>query len=93
MLSLKQSPAFQKEYSTWKSQINEITDNDQLKKELSSLLGELVSQVNFLDTQHQDLSVNNRLSNQSTESKDRLLEIRKTIDKKLKDYKTNQPVL
>lgn len=93
MLSLRQSPAFQKEYSNWKSQINEIADNEQLKKELSSLLSELVSQVNFLDTQHQDLSINNRLSNQSTEAKDRLLEIRKTIDRKLKDYKTNQPVL
>lgn len=84
MLSLIKSPIFQNEYNTWKNKIDEIQDNETLKKELLTLLAELVSQVKFLDNQHLDLVNNNRLSSQSLESKNRISEIRKTIDSKLK---------
>lgn len=86
MLSLIKSPIFQNEYTGWKNRINEITNNDELKKELLTLLNELVSQVKFLDNQHLDLVNNNRLTSQSLESKNRISEIRKTIDKRLTDY-------
>lgn len=90
MLSLRKSNAFQKDYSNWKQQISEITDNEQVHKELSRLLNELVSQVNFLDNQHLDLSTNNRLSAQSSEAKTRIVELRKQIDKRLDEYKKSQ---
>lgn len=91
MLSLKQSSVFQKDYTNWKQQINEIKDNEQVHKELSRMLNELVSQVNFLDNQHLDLANNNRLSAQSSEAKSRIIELRKTIDKRLAEYKRSQP--
>ena len=86
MLSLINSPAFQNEYKTWKTEIENITD-EKLQIELNRLLSELVSQVRFLDTQHLDLMINNRLSAQSNESKARILDLRKTIDQKIKKYK------
>lgn len=86
MLSLKKSAVFQKDYKNWRERIINVTDNEQLHKELSRLLNELVGHINFLDGQHQELVNNNRLSAQSTETKTRIAEIRKTLDKKLNDY-------
>ena len=90
MLSLRKSSAFQKDYNNWRERINNITDNEQLHRELSRLLSELVSHVNFLDNQHLELVNNNRLSAQSTESKSKIADVRKAIDKKLADYERSK---
>lgn len=90
MLSLRKSAAFQKDYTNWKERINQITDNEQLHKELSRYLSDLVGHITFLDNQHIELVNNNRLSAQSTEAKNKIAEIRKTIDKRLQDYERSK---
>lgn len=86
MLSLKKSTVFQRDYKNWRERINQITDNEQLHKELTRYLNELVGHITFLDNQHIELVNNNRLSAQSTEAKSKIAEIRKTLDKRLQDY-------
>lgn len=85
MLSLSKSKHFLDEYKDFQTRISKMT-NEPLKKELSGLLSKLVGEVKLLDSHHRDLVNTNNLPSMSADVKSNIMEIRKTISRKLKDY-------
>jgi hypothetical protein len=88
MLTLLKSERFQKEYKEFFDKINTI-ENEDLKKQLSRLLGNLVNEVKKLDSQHIDISSSVARPDVG-DAKMTILELRKTISRRLEEYsKTN----
>jgi ElaB/YqjD/DUF883 family membrane-anchored ribosome-binding protein len=85
MLSLYKSERFQNDLHTYKEEIEKISD-DTVKKNVENLISKLVSEVKRLDSQHEEMIINRQMSSMSDDSKTRIMEIRKSIDKKLKDW-------
>ena len=81
MLSIEKSEKFQKELNDWTMQLEKVT-NENVKKEISLLLNNLVKQVRLLDNCHNDLGTTNRISTNTLEFRQAILEIRKAIHKK-----------
>lgn len=79
-MQIFKSERFTKEYTKISKYISECT-NETIKKELRELLNELVLNVKKIDQIHHDLTVTNRLGGNNTESRDKILEIRKKIFK------------
>ena len=86
MISLFKSERFQKEYKEFKENISKI-QNPQMKKELEDLLSKLVTEVKNLDNYHSDLIIGSNLPSSAPESKTKILEIRKRLNKRLADWK------
>jgi len=91
MLSIEKSPVFQQEYANWKSKISLMPDIP-LKIELSALLDSLLQQVKTLDQHHKDVGLNNRISGASVDTRSSVTDIRRKIDKKIKDFEESQLV-
>ena len=85
MLSLYNSEKFQKELKTYKEQIEKISD-DTVKKNVENLISKLISEVKRLDSQHEEMIINRQMSSSGQDFKTKITEIRKSIDKKLKDW-------
>ena len=79
-MQIFKSDRFKKEYDAIIGYINECT-NDQTKKDLNRLLGELVHNVKKIDQMHQDLTLINRLGEGNSEIRDKIIETRKKIFK------------
>ena len=85
MLSLYNSEKFQKELKIYKEQIEKISD-DTVKKNVENLISKLISEVKRLDSQHEEMIINRQMSSSGQDFKTKITEIRKSIDKKLKDW-------
>ena len=85
MFSIEKSSQFQQEYKLFKDKIEKI-DNDSLKKELESILQSLRSQVKLLDIQHNEFGFDNRLPPIITDTRNNIVETRKILSYKLKEY-------
>ena len=86
MISLFKSERFQKEYSDLKNQIATVT-NESIKAELEGLLSILVAEVRSLDSYHAELNFSNALPASVTDSKTRIAEVRKKLDRRLLDWR------
>jgi hypothetical protein len=87
MLALYKSEKFQKEYQEYMRQIEEIA-LPAVRQRAETLLANLVGEVKFLDRQHEEMFVTNKLPMRLGESKSKLMEIRRDLTKLLKDSKT-----
>jgi len=87
MLALYKSEKFQKEYQEYMRQIEEIS-MPAVRQRAETLLANLVGEVKFLDRQHEEMFVTNKLPMRLGESKSKLMEIRRDLTKLLKDSKT-----
>lgn len=76
------SDRFKKEYEQVKKFIDE-TKNETVKTELKSLLGELVFNIKKLDSMHRDIVNIRRLPDDSQDLRNKIIEIRKKINKKI----------
>lgn len=85
MLSLLKSKQFQDEYQNFQTRISNV-NNEQLKNNLTLLLAKLVHEIKLLDSHHDQLITTQRLPTMSNEVKANISDIRKTLEKKLKDY-------
>jgi predicted nuclease with TOPRIM domain len=85
MLSLLKNERFLAEYNEWKNKIDDL-DNPNLKTELQELLNKLVFEIKKLDNQHQELFSSHHLPIGVAETKSNIVDIRKKILKKLRDY-------
>ena len=85
-MRIEQSERFINEYNDFKNRINQI-DNDSLRNELFSLLKQLLENVRKLDQQHQQLLVERRLPSTSENIKHDIINIRKSIYKRLEKVK------
>ena len=84
MLTLLKSERFQKEYKEFFDTINTI-ENEDLKNQLTILLGRLVSEVKKLDAQHVDI-MSSVTRPDAGDLKISILELRKTIARRLEEY-------
>jgi hypothetical protein len=84
MISLLDSDKFKTEYNSFKQRINEIPRED-LKKKGEELLNRLVGEIKFLDTQHRELFTTHKMPMRLEESKKKITDIRKDLDRFLKD--------
>lgn len=72
---------FKKEYSEFQEKISKITDEN-IRKDLTKLLTQLVLSVKNLDQKHTEI-VAGMMPSTTSEIRDNILEIRKTIYRKL----------
>jgi hypothetical protein len=79
------SERFQKDYRYYQSKIREVT-NERVRKELSELLSKLIREVKDIDNQHEQMLVNRQLRANVDENRMRLVDIRKQLDRKIKDW-------
>lgn len=84
MLTLLKSERFQKEYKEFSDKINTV-ENEDLKNQLSGLLGNLVNEVKKLDSQHVDI-MSSVTRPDVSDAKMTILELRKTISRRLEEY-------
>lgn len=90
MLELYKSQRFQQEYTDYRNQISVISVPDVCQR-AENLLAKLVGEVKFLDKQHEEMVVTNKLPMRLTESKSKIKEIRKELDILLKDFNSIKP--
>lgn len=76
---------FQNEYKSFSDRILKV-DNEKIKKDLENDLRSLVSEVRLIDQLHQDLLFQKNLSNTVGDSKNKIIDLRKRISKKLDDW-------
>jgi hypothetical protein len=84
VLTLLKSERFQKEYKEFSDKINTV-ENEDLKNQLSGLLGNLVNEVKKLDSQHVDI-MSSVTRPDVGDIKTTILELRKTISRRLDEY-------
>ena len=85
MLNLSNSPRFKEDYNNLSNRIDKIT-NEKLQSELKKLLVQLVNEVRNIDKNHERLLYDKKLPDSTVDSKSKLLEIRRKIDKRLNDW-------
>ena len=85
MLNLEKSENFQKEYNEFNKQISTVS-NESVRLELQGMLQNLLKEVRYIDQQHQDLSLNNRLPAGAIDSRQIVVLIRKNLISKLRDW-------
>ena len=86
MLNLEKSENFQKEYNEFNKQISTVS-NESVRLELQGMLQNLLKEVRYIDQQHQDLSLNNRLPSGAIDTRQHITLIRKNLMNKLRDWK------
>jgi hypothetical protein len=85
MLNLEKSENFQKEYNMFNEKISAVS-TESVKLELQGMLQNLLKEVKYLDQQHQDLSLNNRLPSAAIDTRQNIVLIRKNLMSKLRDW-------
>lgn len=87
MISLLESDKFKTEYNNFRQQISELARED-LKKRGDQLLNKLVGEIKFLDTQHREMFTSHKVPMRLEESKKKITQLRKELDKFIKDCST-----
>ena len=85
MLSLLKSERFQNEVKNYKEQIEKVT-NPTIKIKLENHLNKLIAQVKHLDSSHEEMIFNKQIRELSGDTRDKIVEFRKILDRTLKDY-------
>ena len=85
MLSLLKSERFQNEVNNYKEQIEKVT-NPTIKIKLENQLNKLIAQVKHLDSSHEEMIFNKQIRELSGDTRDKIVEFRKILDRTLKDY-------
>lgn len=88
MLSLVKSQRFQEEYNRYKEIMDSVSD-ETVKKKLDALLTALVTEIRSIDTQHSNI-LSNKNAVTGDDSKNRILEIRRQLDRISNDWYESQ---
>jgi predicted nuclease with TOPRIM domain len=88
-MTLDGSPKFKKEFNDYKEKISKITNED-FRSELEEYLRKLVIEVKNLDIMHGELSMHRELPNGVLDSRNSIVSLRKTLDKKLESWERAQ---
>lgn len=84
-INLEKSEKFQEDYTRYKTAIEAI-ENEKIKSEMEILLKQLVAEVKNIDSQHYQLFSKSSLPDVVNDSRYKIINIRKKIEKTLKDY-------
>ena len=83
--TIENSEVFKKEFTMFSEKISRI-QNETVKKELSSKLNDLLKEVRQIDSQHRDIFDNKTISSTVPESRNKLMELRRYLDTRLKEF-------
>jgi hypothetical protein len=83
--TIENSEVFKKEFRMFGEKISSIKD-EQTRKELNGKLNELLREVRLIDSQHRDIFDKKTISSTVPESRSKLMEIRKYLDQRLKEF-------
>lgn len=84
MLSIEKSDQFKNELADWNTKLLLVSDKT-TKKELEQLINSLIQQVRLLDSCHNDLGITNRISTNTLEFRENILNTRRIIYKKFQE--------
>lgn len=79
---LQNSQRFLNDYKNYQEKILKVTDND-LNKELTALLIKLKETVMYIDRSHEQIFITGRISEDISDLKSNIINIKKTLDQKL----------
>jgi chemotaxis regulatin CheY-phosphate phosphatase CheZ len=91
--TIENSERFKTEYNNFKTRINDITDNDRLRSELSDKLNDLLKEVRYVDSQHMDILMAKQLTNIVEDTRSKMLELRQAIDRSLSNYEKSKQAI
>ena len=83
--TIENSEVFKKEFQMFSEKISRI-QNESVKKELISKLNDLLKEVRQIDSQHRDIFDKKTIASTVPESRSKLMELRRHLDKKLKEF-------
>lgn len=89
---IQNSQRFVEDYNNFQKQINEIDDNDYLKKELTDKLSQLKNNVIYIDRCHDQMMINARISPEVSEIREEIIKIKSLLEQKLSVYQRNKPI-
>jgi hypothetical protein len=84
MLSLLKSEKFQNECNLYREKISKIS-NEQVKEKAELLLKKLIAEVRAIDSHHQEMFTGNRPSSELVDSRTKIAEARKHLERLIKD--------
>lgn len=87
--TIEQSEKFKTEVDYFNKKIESIT-NETIKTELVGLLRKLIHEVKLIDTQHQELFYGKKLSSTVADNRQRIVEIRRKIARRISDWDAAQ---
>lgn len=82
---LENSERFQKEFLDFQARASKITD-EKVRQELTNLMNKLIYEVRLIDQQHVEILNSKMVPEHAPDTRQKILEIRKSIDKKLNDW-------
>jgi hypothetical protein len=91
MITIEHSDIFREEYTRFQNGISEITDPD-IKNELTNLLSKLLYEVRMIDSLHVGMDIHAQLQETAPVHRNKLMEIRLQLDRRLKDWRSRQPL-
>jgi hypothetical protein len=91
MLSIKNSKAFKEDYAKMQKDISSILDEN-LKRELTGLLTDLLREVASVDMHHDAIAITGKMPEAIKDSRIKIASIRKKIDAKLNSYRNNNKI-
>lgn len=84
MLAISKSQRFQQEREKFRSQIDHLT-TPAMRQKAENLLSKLDNEVKYLDGQHDEMFITNKLPVRLDEVKSKIQEIRRELDRLLRD--------
>jgi hypothetical protein len=82
---LSKNENFIKEYNNFKTRIDRVKDENQ-QAALNDLLNEIVFVVKEIDKKHELLAMRSKMTSGGEEPRTKLLDLRKKLDSRLKEY-------
>lgn len=89
--NLEKSERFKEEINGYKKVIDQIPDIN-LKNELDDLVKKLIAEVRAIDIQHGELFAGKKLPTMVVDSRQKIVELRKKISKKVDSWKKTQEI-
>ena len=83
-MQLLKSEKFIAEYNDFKQRLSMVTDK-RMKDEIDGLIITLVAEIRCIDQYHQSLIMGGKVSSLIDDSRDKIRDLRKKIDRRLKD--------
>jgi hypothetical protein len=89
---LQNSKVFLDDYKNYQNKISKIEDPN-LQKELESLLIKLKEQVTYIDRTHDQMFITGRISNEISDFRSEIINIKKVLDKKITAWQSSQTLI
>lgn len=83
---IQNSQRFKDDYNNFQKQINQINNDDALKKELTDVLGRFKSTVGFIDRCHDQMFINGKISSEVSELREEVVKLKSLLEQKLATY-------